>query len=145
MAKRGTPRSIEEYVAKTCAVALKTKRIRQLERENHLLYLKTRRYEEEFLHRLDNVNFCTGCGALFDDADLQECKVFECGKKVCYHCRDGNNCVDCGKIFCNTCYKHCDVKGCLSCICLDCVEKNEDCEHRLCQKHCNPCSKCNLK
>lgn len=143
MAKRGTPRSIEEYVAKTCAVALKTKRIRQLERENHLLELKIQRYEDNFICNLDKVDFCIRCKEYFDEGDFQKCEVFECGRRVCYDCIGcRNECTDCGKKFCDKCNRHCEVNGCLSRICIACVEKNGDCKHRLCQEHCNPCPLC---
>ena len=148
MTKRATVKSIEEYVASFCVVALKNQRIEcilQVEHENERLRLQINRYEHNLLSGRDDVGVCSGCFQFYSLDDLDECEVSDCGT-FCYNCMDSNNeCDRCEKRFCDECFTSCQIEGCHSRICDDCIESYDNCEHFVCEKHNNPCLLCQPK
>lgn len=149
--------SIEEWVAQTVALAVKSgqrttqaEHIKRLEcnvvllREHQMKLEKVvKRYETEFLTKLDHVDQCYSCDCYWHAADLFDCDG-QCEAR-CPDCAVIKDCQQCGESRCDdNCLRYCDVKGCYERICNKCFESNTECEHRMCRDHNDPCKLCKL-
>lgn len=149
MKKRG-PKNIEEYVARFCVVALKTKKIKDLEKqlsgelcENSMLKNTIQRYEKEFIHLLEHARSCDNCGEYFHVDDMYSCANRSCNL-LCDNCADKKSCEDCGEKGCSGCLLYCAFELCHYSICENCAEHNKTCAHNTCQYHYDPCAVCGI-
>lgn len=145
-AKRGTIKSIEEHLAYFCVVALKSRRIQELEEELDKLDSIVERYEKDILSAVDWISYCHYCKEAYPNIDLYECEAepFH-GVKCCEMCAVLNDhkkrCYDCGVKGCEDCLVICQHIGCECLICIRCSKKL-DCLHEVCEQHKNPCILC---
>ena len=143
--KRG-PKNIEEYVARFCALALKTKRIKELEDKVERLKELVERYEWDFLEDDENLWNCKKCEEYFFEDDLIKCQIHDGCTWVCESCTSSalHTCNECEKMVGFNCFTYCNTPGCKIRICEHCCEKNyvQDCIHNMCSEHMNECILC---
>lgn len=158
--KRARPAaSIQEWVACNVAVAVKkateSKKIASLEHDlsivrKQLIFYKEerndlekdlRRYENDFLKTLSDLRPCNNCGRYWSTTDLFYCE-HGCEEIKCENCVAVEECAQCGQSICADCLSYCEEKYCRTKLCPACVDNNTDCDHRMCNIHNSPCSKC---
>lgn len=144
--KRG-PKNIEEYVARFCALALKTKRIKKLEKKVKRLRAIVQRYEVDFLDKRDDLDFCDGCDEYFYPNDLNHCEIHgRTCKSVCESCTNSHLvfCNECEHRVATDCHTYCNTPGCKIRICEHCCDNNyvQGCIHNMCSEHMNECILC---
>jgi hypothetical protein len=127
MKKRG-PKNIEEYVARFCAIALKTRKIEEqqtlIDEQQELID-----HYEHLLEDADWVGTCHGCMEMSALDELHKCekKPFH---KYCEFCK--TTCYNCDAKSCKECTHPCDIDNCVARVCDDCSIPNS-----LCNNHKN--------
>lgn len=106
--------SIQEWVATHVALAVKCKRIQQLEEQ-------IKRYNDILTKEKSQNRFkCTECEEWFENIDVAVCEGVEC-PPVCQGCEDRYFCSYCGDLKCVACTHHwCSNSKCLFVVCKDC-------------------------
>lgn len=133
MNKRG-PKNIEEYVARFCAIGLKTRKIEELqtliEEQQELID-----HYEHILEDADWVGTCNGCMEMSVEDDLYKCEK-NSFHKYCEFCIAKipfkTICYNCGAKSCRKCTHPCEFDNCVERICGDCSVPNS-----LCNNHKN--------
>lgn len=136
MTKRGTIKSIEEHLAYFCVVALKSRRIQELEEKCAKLTDIITRYEFYFLPQVPDLSFCCKCDQFHHDTNMDVCEMPEVNCRVdCCECSNKIRCYECGLKGCPECTQLCGAYACNkdhTChirLCRRCYQKTTECSH----------------